>query len=246
MAQITEAQGRPLTSAPGMVLRADAAAAWDAAVKAYGKPVPLTSAWRSLATQERLFRERYRQGNHVGQPGYTTDVRNWNGQPWTRLAAYAAAAVPGTSNHGGGIAVDVSTNLFSTFNDPDRVAFLKTAAPYGWADDEGRRVNECWHLTYYPDRDKHGTTSPTAPGTTKPPTPSSDEDLEVLMSYPFLFRADTNDAVSLVLAPGRMLNIPPADWANNATHGDIVALTSDGKVHTVGAGTAAAMRRALA
>lgn len=179
--QITAAQCQPLTTSPGLALRADAATAWDAACTAFGT-VLLTGAWRSYETQERLFRERYVPGNHRGKPGYTSDVRTWQGQPWTRRAGTAAAAVPGTSNHGGGIAVDVKTRrsagdplypqaaVFTSFKDPDRTRFLQVAAPYGWADDEGRSVQEYWHLTYYPGRDKHpSTAATTAAATTAPP-----------------------------------------------------------------------------
>jgi peptidoglycan hydrolase-like protein with peptidoglycan-binding domain len=45
--------------------------------------------------------------------------------------------------------------VFTSFNDTDRVRFLRLAAEHGWADDEGRLVNELWHITYYPSRDRH-------------------------------------------------------------------------------------------
>jgi peptidoglycan hydrolase-like protein with peptidoglycan-binding domain len=162
MAQIAASQCTNLATAPGFYLRDDAAQAWDRAVTAYGKPVLLTGAWRSYEIQERIFRERYRPG--ASSP--FGDYRRWNGQVWGRVTG-AAAAVPGTSNHGGGIAVDVKTSrskgdapypqtvVFGSFNDADRLAFLRVAADHGWRDAEGRSVGEHWHLTYYPEHDKH-------------------------------------------------------------------------------------------
>lgn len=162
--QISASQSRELKSNPGFRLRPDSAAAWDRAVKAFGKGVLLTGALRSYETQRRIFTERYerRAWPYRGPFG---DVRKWNGRRYVRVRG-AAAAVPGTSNHGSGDAVDVKTRrsagdpghdkavVFTSWNDRDRVRFLKVAAKHGWADDEGRRVNELWHLTYYPAKDR--------------------------------------------------------------------------------------------
>lgn len=171
-----------MRSNPGYYLRSDAAKAWDRAVAAFGKLVLITGAWRSYETQLRIFEERYDRGNYSGRKvngvQYTTDVRYWpaKGAYYTRRDGTAAAAVPGTSNHGGGVAVDVKTSrskgdlpyeqavIFGSWNDPDRARFLRVAAEHGWDDDEGRSVGELWHLTYYPDRDKHrGEVVPTPP-----------------------------------------------------------------------------------
>lgn len=161
VAQIKSSHGRALTSNPGFVLRTDAAAAWDRAVEKFGKNVLITGAWRSYETQVKLFKERYRAGARSPYGDY----RYWNGTRYGRVKG-AAAAVPGTSNHGGGVAVDVKTArsagdpgraravVFTSWEDRDRQRFLKIAAGCGWDDDEGRRVKELWHLTYYPDRDK--------------------------------------------------------------------------------------------
>jgi len=172
--QITKAQAVAI-SEPGHYLRADAADAWERVRAAFGKRALLTDSWRSYEVQEQIFRDRYRQGNHSGEPGFTTDVRTWNGVKWTRRQGTAAAAVPGTSNHGGGVAVDVRTSrrptdppyeeavVFTSFSDPDRLAWLKVAAEHGWADDEGRSVGELWHITYYPNRDQHKTPAQSNP-----------------------------------------------------------------------------------
>jgi len=174
--QITASQAVALPSNPGQKLEPQAADAWERVTKAYGKRVLLTDSFRPYEVQERIFRERYVQGYWVGKGGFTSDVRTWNGQKWTRKAGTAAAAVPGTSNHGGGRAVDVKTArsagdpsreyavIFTGFSDPDRTAWLKVAAEHGWSDAEGRLVNEPWHMTYYPEKDQHrGTVKQTRP-----------------------------------------------------------------------------------
>lgn len=178
--QISLSQAVELATNPGYYLRPDAANAWDRAVGDFGKQVLITGAWRSYATQEKLFDGekfpnqapqygRYLRGNRAGQRGFTTDVRWWPAKNsyWTRKAGTAAAAVPGTSNHGGGVSVDVQTRrydndppyseavIFAGWNDVDRTQFLRVAAKHGWYDTEGRSVNEPWHLTYYPHLDQH-------------------------------------------------------------------------------------------
>lgn len=52
-----------------------------------------------------------------------------------------AAAVPGTSNHGWGIAVDIP------FADA-QAWIVRSGAPYGWSNAEGARVGEPWHMGY--------------------------------------------------------------------------------------------------
>lgn len=191
MPQISKTDCIELRSNPGFYLRSDAAKAWDRANAAFGKIVLISGAWRSLQTQVELFDSekypktgRYVRGNRAGQRGYTSDVRGrlldgslYRGSWWTRKEGTAAAAVPGTSNHGGGIAVDALTArrpgdpgydvavIFAGWNDADRTRFLRVAAEHGWDDDEGRQVSEHWHLTYYPDRDQHRGEAVPAPPT---------------------------------------------------------------------------------
>lgn len=192
--QIALSSCTELRSNPGFYLRSDAQKAWDRSCAAFGKIVIITGAWRSYETQEKLFDGekfpnqapqygRYLRGNRSGQRGFTNDVRWWPAKNsyWTRKDGTAAAAVPGTSNHGGGISVDAKTRrekgdpsydthvIFAGWNDVDRTRFLRVAAEHGWADDEGEQVGEHWHLTYYPDRDKHrGEAVPTPPEKEEP------------------------------------------------------------------------------
>jgi hypothetical protein len=52
-----------------------------------------------------------------------------------------AAAFPGTSNHGWGIAVDVRTPAAAAW-------ILRHGRAVGWSHDEGARVREWWHFRY--------------------------------------------------------------------------------------------------
>lgn len=154
----TAAQLRPLASAPGQRLRPDAAPAWDRLAYAvrdkYGWLPRLTDSYRPYAVQEAIFRRRYRLG--VG-----FDTRTWNGVSWHRVTG-AAAAVPGTSNHGLGLAVDCTDLAESGFYGTRYRQLVGLAAEYGWTNNEGRRVNEPWHLVYNPGLDRHRGERPTA------------------------------------------------------------------------------------
>ena len=167
MEQIALKEARALKSPhnKGHYLRPDAATAWERAVKKFKRAVLLTSSWRSLKTQETLFFTRFAKGKLVG-PNYQKVYRWYRGSWWTLKKGYAVAAPPGTSNHGGGLAVDVRTRrtkadppnseavVFTSWNDADRLAFAKVAREFGWLDTEGRHANELWHFTYYPEHDK--------------------------------------------------------------------------------------------
>lgn len=139
-----------LPSAPGAYLQPWAATSWEALcadVEAtYGWRPRLTStadAYRPYAVQERIFRQRYTPDRVTG-----IDPRQWLGRVWWRLAGFAAAAVPGTSNHGLGITCDVRDAAGALryrtehFNE-----FATKATAHGWSNVEGRSVNEAWHWT---------------------------------------------------------------------------------------------------
>lgn len=153
----TSAQLRALTSAPGQQLRPDAARAWDRLAYAcrdrYGWLPRLTDSYRPYHVQEAIFRRRYR-------PGSGFDTRTWNGVAWYRVTG-AAAAVPGTSNHGLGLAVDCADLAESGFYGRRYLQLVGMAPEYGWTNNEGRKVNEAWHLVYNPHLDKHKGEQPT-------------------------------------------------------------------------------------
>ena len=116
----------PLPSAPGHWLRADAAFAFDQLAAAYraefGKDLCVTDSYRPIQTQVRLF---------ATKPGL--------------------AAVPGTSNHGWGTAVDLCGGVES-FGTLQHQWMRNTASLYGWfhpswAQPGGSRP-EPWHWEY--------------------------------------------------------------------------------------------------
>lgn len=77
--------------------------------RAFGVHVIVTSAIRTYAEQEAIFRARYvTAGNVNGRRVY--DTRWWNGQLWYRISSAGTVAQPGTSNHeiqGSRAAVDI-------------------------------------------------------------------------------------------------------------------------------------------
>ncbi len=116
----------PLSYAPGHLLRADAAAAFnrltDAAKAARGVPVCVTDSYRSYSEQVRLYAEKP-----------------------------SLAAVPGTSNHGWGVAVDLCGGVQSYGT--SAYLWMKANAPaYGWVHpswaEPGGSRQEPWHWEY--------------------------------------------------------------------------------------------------
>ena len=107
-------------------LRCDAAAAWRAMAAAYaadlGTRMCITDSYRPYASQVRLY----------GQ------------KP-------ALAAVPGTSNHGWGLAVDLCGGIES-FGTPQHTWLLANAGRFGWLHPDwakqGNGREEPWHWEY--------------------------------------------------------------------------------------------------
>lgn len=116
----------PLSYTSGEVLRADAAASFNRLTEAYraarGIPICVTDAYRDYATQVRLYRER---------PGF--------------------AAVPGTSQHGWGVAVDLCGGIQDYGS--SAYAWMKTnAGRFGWVHpawaEPGGSMQEPWHWEF--------------------------------------------------------------------------------------------------
>ncbi|NEK84543.1 D-alanyl-D-alanine carboxypeptidase [Blastococcus saxobsidens] len=110
----------------GHSLRCDAAAAYRALSAAYaaqfGGPICITDSYRTYSSQVRLFGEKP-----------------------------ALAAVPGTSNHGWGLAVDLCGGI-QTFGTPQYAWMVANAGRFGflhptWAD-QGNGREEPWHWEY--------------------------------------------------------------------------------------------------
>lgn len=125
---------------PGNHLRPDAAAAWvlfrAACYAATGVWLTITSANRSYERQVEIFLERYTRSN-TGRKS-----RVWNGvRYWLRVGA-ADAAVPGTSNHGWAIAVDMGgyTRAWTWI--------VNNCARFGFSLAEGLSVGEKWHIVF--------------------------------------------------------------------------------------------------
>ena len=116
-------------SAAGQLLRCDAATAWDAMSAAHraatGSPICITDSYRSLAAQVRL-----------------------------RAEKPALAAVPGTSNHGWALAVDMCEAGRSgmRFTTPTYLWLKANAAGFGWMHpawaEPGSGQEEPWHWEY--------------------------------------------------------------------------------------------------
>lgn len=147
------ADGSIIPNSPA-TLRKDAAASWNRARKDVKKRTGYTlglRGWnRTLAEQQRFFFQRYIPQTFGGK-----DARWYRGRRYVRVRG-AAAAIPGTSNHGWGLAVDVDNyGGVGQFNNPRRLKTFAILAQHGWSDTEGRSIREPWHLVYVPGRDKH-------------------------------------------------------------------------------------------
>ncbi|WP_246246294.1 peptidoglycan-binding protein [Isoptericola sediminis] len=135
-------------------LRKDAARSWNRAIRQVRSETGLdltVRGWnRSRAEQELFFFQRYRRG--ASSP--FRDYRFYRGVKYGRVSG-AAAAVPGFSNHGWGLAVDVNDfGGVGEFGNARRVKAYPILKTYGWTETEGRRVSEPWHLVYDPAADR--------------------------------------------------------------------------------------------
>lgn len=115
-----------------------------AAAREAGFELTATGTYRSLEAQQRLFRQRYSRFPLENAP-----TRIWNGNVWYQKPRTAVAAIPGTSNHGLGLAADLAL-----INPAGRVVslpancvwFLVNEAPkFGF---HAELQSEPWHWTY--------------------------------------------------------------------------------------------------
>ena len=117
-----------LRGEPGDLMRSDAARQFDALTvefrKYFGKGLVVREAYRSLAEQRRL-----RDG-------------------WLRrLPGFNPAAVPGTSVHGWGLAVDLASGV-NRFGSAEHNWMLIVAQRYGFDNWRGRADGEAWHWEF--------------------------------------------------------------------------------------------------
>lgn len=138
-------------------LRIDAAEAWNAAreeaLKETGVLLTVRGWDRTIGEQRTFFLERYEPRSSGSGP--YGDVRWYNGKRYVRVRG-AAAAIPGTSNHGLGLAVDVvDFGSVGQFNATRRVKTIAILKRHGFTDTEGRgKIQEPWHLVYDPKKDQ--------------------------------------------------------------------------------------------
>lgn len=137
---------------PTVRLVEPAARAWNAmAQTALGDGIVLKAtstmdSFRPYAVQERIFRQRYSTSPTGGK-----GRRTWNDVVWYQRPLTAAAAVPGTSNHGWALAVDTGTERDGdpgTESIDDRTLdwLLANADRFGFS---WELPSEPWHLRYY-------------------------------------------------------------------------------------------------
>lgn len=130
---------------------------WRSQAAAAGYTLTITSAgdaYRSLDRQIAVFLQRYIPQATGG--GIYGDVRWYRNVRYVRRHG-AAAAVPGTSNHGKGLAVDIANA--GPFGGPFHDWLLATGPALGFTNTEGRSVHEPWHWVH------DGVTRPTLPNT---------------------------------------------------------------------------------
>ena len=123
-----------------------AADAWHCmviAAEADGITLDPTSRWdlyRPYDRQEALFLARYQKEDNKAKV-----TRNWKGHTWYLKAGVAPAGVPGTSNHGWGLAVDVAHASGKIL-----AWLMKHADAFGfsWEVKDGANA-EAWHIRYH-------------------------------------------------------------------------------------------------
>jgi hypothetical protein len=118
-------------------------------------PVYVTEGYRSYAKQREYFVERYTP-SIIGRYYF-------EGKRWRKKVGQAAAAVPGTSFHGFGLALDLGSGINSSFSSAVHLTWTRIAAALGWLN-TGVDFGEPWHQEWAIYRVKPGT-KPSYPST---------------------------------------------------------------------------------
>lgn len=129
-------------------------------------PTSAMDCYRPYHIQERIFLQRYTTEWVTG-----IDPRWWRGRQWWRLPGTASAATPGRSNHGWGLAVDI-TGL-GGFDSTRHAQWSAVAKAHGWSDSEGRSIREPWHWVYVGPADTVSNPGPSLPTVPTVPTPTT-------------------------------------------------------------------------
>ena len=118
---------------------AGAMRAMVAAAAGDGVTLSATGTWRSYDQQKAMFLDRYTTTNNGGK------TKTWEGRTYWQKPKVAMAAAPGTSNHGLGLAVDLSDSP----SVPIGAASLAWLANHGPSFGYWNTVqSENWHWTY--------------------------------------------------------------------------------------------------
>jgi hypothetical protein len=130
------------------ITAADAFILMKAAMDAAGVEYNLTDSYRTFEVQNDIFD----WDAYVASGGNRTDTSPKPGTVRRKKGTNVAAAFPGTSNHGLGIAIDIFPVDGASINVQKWIR--ENGVTYGWSWTEGRSINEPWHFTYKPDDDR--------------------------------------------------------------------------------------------
>lgn len=183
----------------GMLLLQVAIPAWQALVASAaqaGHVLDATGMYRSYDQQVALFTSRYVTPPVAG----ATEIKKWNGQSWSKKPGVASAAVPGTSNHGWGLAIDTAEQSDSdpeaeSIDQPTLDWMVGNAARFGFS---WELQSEPWHIRYVagdniPQAVIEWMAGQLPPIPPQPDPPPAEE--VVLKDMPTLHKGDTGNAV---------------------------------------------------
>ena len=191
--------------------------------KEMGYDLRATDGYRAIEGQKEIFLSRYRRAYIEYAPG-RVDRRVWNGVAYYRKPGTAAAAVPGASNHGLGVAVDFASGVNTSFSSPAYVWMTKNAPKHGWSNAEGRAVSEPWHWVHNKARDTRpapvvATKPAPAPTTAPPARTQEDTTMHIIRKG-----VSTETFVYRLITGGRAVEISRA--AASALKGDGIPVTA--------------------
>lgn len=142
---------KPIVSYSSQRLREDAADKFNELCRQAAKDdvkIVASSGFRDMQTQINLYNDRY---VYPYPRPRSENVKSANGR------RIGVAAYPGSSNHQGGVAVDIDVGKHLDENDrysgdmgkhPAYLWMVKNAEKFGFDNKEGRSVNEPWHWVY--------------------------------------------------------------------------------------------------
>ncbi len=186
--------------------------------------------YRPYADQETGFRQRYQTTPIPGRP-----QKQWNGQIWYQKPGVEMAAVPGTSNHGLGLAIDMALDHDLSDgigpNDAESIApalaWLSTNAlifGFSW------ESYETWHIRYVtgdhvPQAVIDWEPKPPAPDPPNPnPPPTIEEDIVVVTNKEEFGGVPAMLAKWWLMDNGRLRYLDPIEWETRGSQAGIAWL----------------------